>query len=200
MKLSNSMYLERQKSMPNHYSSWFGRDAAAVFSKSDIIRSLRWMMNSPEAKLSFHKVVQSIPKRRVDLLHKELATDVFKFLECLKGSLDNSSHDVQLKEEGRGSEVYTLIVDLLVVSTSNSSLDGVSLNDWVTIISHRINNLILQPKAVYKHLSVNEEITNFIIKGAEETIIFQEQFGISRVWVGRSPTRGVMYRFVHKRK
>ncbi|CAI9299348.1 unnamed protein product [Lactuca saligna] len=82
--------------------------------------SLRLILCSPELKLSIHNAVKSIPEGQVGLSIKELATDVSESLEWMKGTLDNSHHNVQLKAEVLGSglsEVYTLIVDSLVVTT-----------------------------------------------------------------------------------
>ncbi|CAH1429606.1 unnamed protein product [Lactuca virosa] len=120
-------------------------------------KSLRLILCSPELKLSIHNAVKSIPEGQVGLSIKELATDVSESLEWMKGTLDNSHHNVRLKAEVLGSglsEVYTLIVDSLVVTTGNSSLVGVSLNDLVTLISPTMSILISQPKGVDEFLSV----------------------------------------------
>ncbi|KAI3780909.1 hypothetical protein L2E82_10902 [Cichorium intybus] len=121
-------------------------------------KSTRSILCSPELRLSIHNAVKSIPEGQVGLSIKELATDVSESLEWMKGTLDNSHHDIHFKSEVLGSalsEVYTSILDSLMVTTGNSSLVGVSLNSLMTIISSSLSVLISQPKeGVHEFLSI----------------------------------------------
>ncbi|KVI04114.1 Nucleolar 27S pre-rRNA processing, Urb2/Npa2, C-terminal [Cynara cardunculus var. scolymus] len=135
-------------------------------------KSLRLIICSPELRLSIHNAVKSIPEGQVSLSIRELATDLSKSLEWMKGNsplstesgLENSCEDgsssscFHLKAEVLGSglsEVYALVLDSLMVTTGNSSLVGVSLNALMTVIRPSMSILITQPRdGVYEFLSV----------------------------------------------
>ncbi|KAL4572905.1 hypothetical protein LXL04_019693 [Taraxacum kok-saghyz] len=124
------------------------RDTEANHAES-LAKSIQLILCSPELRLSIHNAVKSIPEGQVGLCIKDLTTDVSESLEWMKGTLDNSHHDVNLKAEVLGSglsEVYTLILDSLMVTTGNSSLVGVSLNALVTVVSPSMSVLLSQPE------------------------------------------------------
>ncbi|KAK9051940.1 hypothetical protein SSX86_028568 [Deinandra increscens subsp. villosa] len=117
-------------------------------------KSLRLVICSPELRLSIHNAIKSIPEGQVSLCIQELATDLSESLEWMKGNLGNLRQDLKAEVLGSGlSEVYALILDSLMVSSGNSSLVGVSLNDLMMVIRPILIILSSQQKdGVHKFL------------------------------------------------
>ncbi|GJX96872.1 nucleolar 27S pre-rRNA processing, Urb2/Npa2 [Tanacetum coccineum] len=120
-------------------------------------KSLRLLICSPELMNSIHNAVKSIPEGQVSLCIRELATDLSESLEWIKdSSLGKLYFNLKAEVFGCGiSEVYTLVLDSLMVTTGNSSLVGVSLNDLLTIIRPSMSILLSkETDAVHEFLSV----------------------------------------------
>nr|XP_043613515.1 uncharacterized protein LOC122585449 [Erigeron canadensis] len=141
----------------NHSDSW----RSSLYHES-WTKSLRLILCSSELRLSIHNAVKSIPEGQVSLCIRELASDLSESLKWMNGNVENSSQNefstcLKLKAEILGiglSEVYSLILDSLMVSTGNSSLVGDSLNAFMTVIRPSMSLLISQPSdGVYEFLA-----------------------------------------------
>lgn len=130
----------------NHSESW-----RSLLYYESLTKSLRLILCSPELWLSIHNAVKSIPEGQVSLCIQELATDLSESLKWMKGNFGNLCQVVL----GCGlSEVYALILDSLMVTSGNSSLVGVSLNDLMTEIRPVMSIMISQQSdGVHEFLS-----------------------------------------------
>nr|GFB62245.1 hypothetical protein [Tanacetum cinerariifolium] len=119
-------------------------------------KSLRLLICSPELRISIHNAVKSIPEGQVSLCIRELATDLSESFEWMKDNcLGKLYFNLKAEVFGCGiSEVYALVLDSLMVTTGNSSLVGVSLNDLLTIIRPSMTILLSQEtNGVHEFLS-----------------------------------------------
>ncbi|KAL8267847.1 hypothetical protein R6Q59_001645 [Mikania micrantha] len=118
-------------------------------------KSMKLILCSPKLRLSIHNAIKSIPEGQVSSCIQELATDLSDTLEWMKSISGNLCQDLKAEVLGSGlSEVYALIMESLMVTSGNSILIGVSLNDLMMVLRPIMSILISPQKdGVHKFLS-----------------------------------------------
>lgn len=129
-------------------------------------KSVGLLLSSQEFKISFHNAIKSIPEGQASGCIRELAVDLSQSLEWMKENAVTDGKekpkvrdgcvlfDLQAEFLGRYlSELYTLVLDSLIVTMGNSNLLGPSIKDLMTILCPCISNLLgLQPESVSEFL------------------------------------------------
>lgn len=126
---------------------------------------------SREFRLSVYNAIKCIPEGQVGGFIRQLTADISESLVWIKNNcstdariaagkldIDNCSlpnFNVRAELLGRGlSDLYTLILDSVTVTTGNSTVTGVSVQDLMAVIRPNMSNLVgLQEDGVYGFLS-----------------------------------------------
>lgn len=134
-----------------------------------LAKSVSLVLCSQEFRLAIRDAIVSIPEGQVKGCVQQLKTDISESLEWVKatyslsaqnelGKLDPHGNglyfDVQAELLGRClSDMHTLFLDSLTVTSGNSNLVSVSLKDLMTVLRPSMNNLVaVQPDSVNKFL------------------------------------------------
>lgn len=126
---------------------------------------------SQEFRLSIYNAIKSIPEGQASGFIRQLTADISESLVWIKGNcsmdariepgkldLDSCSlpyFNLQAEVLGRGlSELYTLILDSVTVTTGNSTVIGVSVQELMAVIRPNMSSMVgLQAGGVYVFLS-----------------------------------------------
>lgn len=127
-------------------------------------RPLGILLSSWEFKQSIHNAIKSIPEGQASGCIRHLTRDMSESIEWMKvlcsvtggEELDDGMLRFELQAEllGRGlSEIYVLLLDSLSVTTGNSNLLGLAVNDLMNVVRPLINSLVgLQPDCLNEFL------------------------------------------------
>ncbi|KAF8405366.1 hypothetical protein HHK36_010270 [Tetracentron sinense] len=125
------------------------------------VKSVAMLLCSQEFRLAIFNAIKSIPEGQASGSLHQLKMDISESLEWMKvscsrvagkesrkpniGSCKKTDLNLQAELLGRGlSEVYTLILDSLTVTTGNSILVGNSLKDMMTAIRPSLSSLVAE--------------------------------------------------------
>ncbi|KAK3028644.1 hypothetical protein RJ639_037824 [Escallonia herrerae] len=134
---------------------------------------------SQEFRIAISSAIKSIPEGQATGCIRQLATDISESLDWMKGNCSIAAEkgqiDLQAELLGRGlSEVYTLILDSLTVTTGNSSSVGVSLKGLVAVIRPIMSGLVgLQEDPLYEFMSIFMGST-FSKKAGKRTEVYSQ--------------------------
>ncbi|KAL6213152.1 hypothetical protein ACLB2K_012599 [Fragaria x ananassa] len=161
-------------------------------------KSVEMMSCAYDLKIAIHKAMKSIPEGQASQCIRQLTLDILESLEWMKASCleadENefadchlsSLHSYNLEAElfGRGlSEMYTLVLESLIVTTGNCNLLGPSIKELIRVISPCMSKLVgpQQEDAIKKFLCsvVVKDSDNVIARNEKKYLIF----GVSTYWV-----------------
>ncbi|PHU19260.1 hypothetical protein BC332_10411 [Capsicum chinense] len=123
--------------------------------------SLSMLLCSPEFRLSIRNAVKSIPEGQASGCIRELIVDVAESLEWIKSDCQLPAESnfaeprlsscgipcFDLKAELLGkslTELYALILDSMTITTGNSNLIALSVNDLMAVIRPGLSSLVSQ--------------------------------------------------------
>ncbi|KAL6211915.1 hypothetical protein ACLB2K_017138 [Fragaria x ananassa] len=161
-------------------------------------KSVEMISCAHDLKIAIHKALKSIPEGQASQCIRQLTLDILESLEWMKASCleadENefadchlsSLHSYNLEAElfGRGlSEMYTLVLESLIVTTGNCNLLGPSIKELIRVISPCMSKLVgpQQEDAINKFLCsvVVQDSDNVIARNKKKYLIF----GVSTYWV-----------------
>ncbi|XP_016491227.2 uncharacterized protein LOC107810906 isoform X3 [Nicotiana tabacum] len=143
-------------------SSFRSNEASrASFLYHSFANSLSMLMCSPEFRLSIRNAVKSIPEGQASGCIRQLIVDITESLEWIKSKyqlpaesdsaepcLSNCGtlcFDLKAELFGKSlTEVYTLILDSMTVTSGNSSLIALSVKDLMAVIRPGLSSLVSQ--------------------------------------------------------
>ncbi|XP_059647517.1 uncharacterized protein LOC132293884 [Cornus florida] len=120
-------------------------------------KSARILLCSQEFRLAIYTAITSIPEGQASGCIRQLKADIFESLEWMKvdcslatanklgkpSSCSKLCFDLQAELLGRGlSDIYTLILDSLTITTGNSNLIGVLVEDLIAEIRPSMSSLV----------------------------------------------------------
>ncbi|CAN4125104.1 unnamed protein product [Withania somnifera] len=124
-------------------------------------KSLSMLLCSPEFRLSIRNAVKSIPEGQASGCIRQLIVDVAESLEWIKSNYQFPAESdfaepcssscgmlcLDLKAEILGkslTELYTLILDSMTITTGNSNLIALSVKDLMAVIRPGLSSLVSQ--------------------------------------------------------
>ncbi|KAL2455481.1 Nucleolar 27S pre-rRNA proCES [Forsythia ovata] len=151
-----------------HFVSLLGDNEEHPTSRaySSYPNSLSMILCSPEFRLSLSNAVGSIPEGQASGCIRQLSSDIMESLQWMKVDCQLAGGDELTKSSPRScdllhfklqaellgralSEVYTIIVDSITVSSGNSYLVGVSLRNLIEIFRPSLSCLVtIQPNNI----------------------------------------------------
>jgi hypothetical protein len=131
-------------------------------SPQDFVSSLKTLLCSTPIQLSIINSVRSMPERQAGSFVEELKTDLVSTLKWMADSV----LDFYLKSEILGRvllELYTISLDSLIVTSSNSTLVGNSVEKLIGEVRPCFSPLIgAKPEVANRNLKENENEAFFI--------------------------------------
>lgn len=128
----------------------------------DFVSSLKTMLCSTSFRLSISNSVRSMPERQAGSFIEELKADLVSTLNWMA----DSTLDFALKSEILGrvlSELYTILLDSLIVTSSNSTLVGNSVEKLIGEVRPSFSPLIkTKPEITKRNIKGNKNDTIFI--------------------------------------
>ncbi|XP_047328959.1 uncharacterized protein LOC124932386 [Impatiens glandulifera] len=125
-------------------------------------KSIRILLNSSEFRLAIHKAIVSTPEGQASSCIRLLETDILESLQWLK--LGAAKLDVQAELLGTViSDLYVLVFDSLTVTSGNSKMIGLSVNNVINLLRPFITGLVQVNSGSCKellHLVVGEDWSN----------------------------------------
>lgn len=110
-------------------------------------KSVEKLLSSQALRLAIHGAIKVIPEGQASGCIKSLTTDVSKTMKWIKQvccSTGATEQDGQVAAflAGSLSDIYSLILDSLTITTGNSNLVGQSMNDLLNLISPCLTHLV----------------------------------------------------------
>ncbi|XP_023634657.1 uncharacterized protein LOC17879042 isoform X2 [Capsella rubella] len=110
-------------------------------------KSVEKLLSSQELRLAIHRAIKVIPEGQASGCITSLATDLSETMKwikkvCCSPSAGEQDGPVAAFLGGSLSDIYSLILDSLTITTGNSSLVGQSMNDLLDLISPCLTHLV----------------------------------------------------------
>ncbi|XP_047340991.1 uncharacterized protein LOC124944706 [Impatiens glandulifera] len=104
-------------------------------------KSIRILLTSSEFRLAIHKAIVSTPEGQASSCIRILETDIFESLQWLK--LGVAKLDAQAELLGTAiCDLYVLVFDSLTVTSGNSKMIGLSVNNLIKLLCPFITGLV----------------------------------------------------------
>ncbi|KAL1210572.1 hypothetical protein V5N11_006892 [Cardamine amara subsp. amara] len=119
---------------------------STVFPLERSAKSVENLLSSQDLRLAIHSAIKVIPEGQASGCIKSLTEDVSKTMEWIKGSCSTSAREqdgqVAAFLAGALSDIYSLILDSLTITTGNSNLVDLSMNNLVDLIGRFLTHLV----------------------------------------------------------
>ncbi|KFK29569.1 hypothetical protein AALP_AA7G151800 [Arabis alpina] len=117
-----------------------------VFCLKRSTQSVEKLFSSQELRLAIHRAIKGIPEGQASGCIKSLTTDVSETMDWVRVSFSTSAREqdgqVAAFLAGALSDIYSLILDSLTITTGNSNLVGLSMNCLVDLIRPCLTHLV----------------------------------------------------------
>lgn len=119
---------------------------STVFCLERSTKSVEKLLSSQDLRLAIHRAINVIPEGQASGCIKSLTTDVSETMDWMRVSFSTSvrEQDGQVAAflAGALSDIYSLILDSLTITTGNSNLVGQSMNYLVDLIRPCLTHLV----------------------------------------------------------
>ncbi|CAH2077504.1 unnamed protein product [Thlaspi arvense] len=109
-------------------------------------KSVEKLLSSQDLRLAIHRAIKVIPEGQAGGCIKSLTTDVSETMDWIRVSCSTTAREqdgqVAALLAGALSDIYSLILDSLTITTGNSSLVGQSMNHLVDLIRPCLTHLV----------------------------------------------------------
>lgn len=119
---------------------------STVFPLERSAKSVEKLLSSQDLILAIHSAIKVIPEGQASGCIKSLTRDVSETMEWIKVSCSTSAREqdglVAAFLAGALSDIYSLILDSLTITTGNSNLVDLSMNNLVDLIGRFLTHLV----------------------------------------------------------
>lgn len=119
---------------------------STVFLLERNAKSVEKLLSSQALRLAIHRAIKVIPEGQAGGCIKSMTTDVSEAMDWIKVSCSTSAREqdgqVAAFLAGALSDIYSLILDSLTITTGNSNLVGRSINHLVDLIRPCLTHLV----------------------------------------------------------